>query len=89
MKPLSHVEMEGDCRQPTSKMSVKISWNSPVVKTFLSIHEVQNFTEVAFGKKKEVQRDDEDAVSLSSSISSSDCSDDESVSSSSSAPSEG
>ena len=87
MKPLSHVEMEGDCRQPTSKMSVKISWNSPVVKTFLSIHDVQNFTEVAFGKKKEVQRDDEDAVSLSSSISSSNCSDDESVSSSSSASS--
>ena len=88
MKPLSHVEMEGDRRQPTSKMSVKISWNSPVVKTFLSMHEVQNFTEVAFGQKKQAERVDEDAISLSSSMSSNDCSDDDSVSSSSSTPSQ-
>ena len=88
MKSLSHVEMEGDRRQPTSKMSVKISWNSPVVKTFLSIHEVQNFTEVAFGQKKQAERVDEDAISLSSSMSSNDCSDDDSVSSSSSTPSQ-
>ena len=88
MKPLPHAEMEEEDRQPTSQMSVNISWNSPVVKTFLSIHEVQNFTEIAFGKKKKVERVNGDAVSLSSSVSSSGCSDDESVSSSPSMPSE-
>ena len=65
-------------------MSVKISWNSPVVKTFEYTRR-SKFTRLPW-KKKEVQRDDEDAVSLSS-ISSSNCSDDESVSSSSSASS--